>query len=268
MPRPLVNKTMAMQEQAAVLRAPRYGDDQSADLLLYLRPLEGPALPPLLLHSRALRKSEFFEARLSERWASASSSSSESGQCSKPLEITLDKCVDTGAYVRCIQLLYADCVKHTTFSDVQDALRILQVAAELLFHDCVGACMRYLESVPWSAENESAIRSCVAALHLQVSPDLAARLCSPASLLDCKPADVMQDVLGELLTLVTNGAPSKARDITERVLLANVQESSSPAFAAVNEVALFKQLQSNLEQLKIQLRKFSNSMSWNSHQVN
>jgi hypothetical protein len=78
----------------------------------------------------------------------------------------------------------------------------------------------------------------------------------------------MQDVLGELLTLVTNGAPSKARDITERVLLANVQESSSPAFAAVNEVALFKQLQSNLEQLKIQLRKFSNSISWNSHQVN
>jgi hypothetical protein len=128
--------------------------------------------------------------------------------------------------------------------------------------------MRYLEAIPWSAENESAIRCCVAALHLRVSPDLAARLCSPASLPDCKPADVMKDVLGELLTLVTNGAPSKARDITERVLLANVQESSSPTFAVINEAALFHELQSNLEQLKIQLRKFASFFSWNSHQVN
>jgi hypothetical protein len=77
----------------------------------------------------------------------------------------------------------------------------------------------------------------------------------------------MKDVLGELLSLVTNGAPSKARDITERVLLANVQPCSSSAFAAVNEVSLFNVLHGNLEQLKIQLRKFVNFFSWNAHQV-
>jgi hypothetical protein len=120
-----------MQRQSAsALQTPRFGDKHSADVLLHLRPLRDAAWAPLLLHSRALRKSEFFETRLCERWASASSSS-ESGQCSKPLEITLDNCIDAGTYVRCIRLLHvADRVKHITFIDVQDALRVLQVAAE------------------------------------------------------------------------------------------------------------------------------------------
>ncbi|CAK9866467.1 unnamed protein product [Sphagnum jensenii] len=60
-------------------QAPRYGDDQSADVLLHVRPLEGASSAPLLLHSRVLRKSEFFEARLSERWVSP-----ESDRCFKP----------------------------------------------------------------------------------------------------------------------------------------------------------------------------------------
>lgn len=240
---------------------PRYGDEGTADVILVLKPVEGLPLPPLLLHSRALRRSEFFETRLSERWAT---SSDQNG----PLEITLDKCVNPSTYVRCIQLLYVpDRIKHTAFNDVQDALGILEVAAELLFHDCVDACMRYLEAVPWTLENEGAIRGCVASLHLQSSPDLAARLSIPENGTMEKPVDVMKNVLGELLALVTNGAPSKARDITERVLLANVHPSASPAFAAVNEVALLKEFQGNLSQLKIQLRKFSNFFSWNAHQV-
>nr|PNR29420.1 hypothetical protein PHYPA_028113 [Physcomitrium patens] len=239
--------------------SPRYGDEGTADVILMLRPLQGPPLPPLLLHSQALRRSEFFEARLSERWSVMSQ-----GQ---PLEITLDKCVNPSTYVRCLQLLYVpNRIKHTAFDDVQDALGILEVAAELLFHDCVGACMRYLEAVPWTVENETAIRECVASLHLQSSPDLAARLCAPEGAMR-KPVDVMKDVLGELLALVTNGAPSKARDITERVLLANVHPSASSAFGGVNELALLKEFQGNLGQLKSQLRKFANFFSWNAHQV-
>ncbi|CAM6088733.1 unnamed protein product [Calypogeia fissa] len=234
---------------------------------------------PLYLHSKALRRSEFFDARLSERWrygAETGCSSSglggkggEGSSHSGVVELTLDNCKDPRTYVRCIQLLYVpDRVKHTCFTSVEDALNILEVAAELLFHDCVTACMRYLESVPWTHENECAIRACVSSLHLQPSEDLAARLCSPESVPDVKPVDIMQGVLGELLTLVTTGAPSKARDITERVLLANVQPASSPAFATVNEVALFKEFSSNLEILKVQLRKFANFFSWNGHQVN
>lgn len=244
--------------------APRYGEEATADVVVILRPVEGPSLPPLLLHSRALRQSEFFDTRLSERWANGDNCNN----VNQPLEITLDKCTNPNTYVRCIQLLYVPHrVKHTTFNDVQDALGILEVAAELLFQDCVDACMRYLEAVPWTLENEAAIRGCMANLHLQPSPDLAARLCVPDESPSSKPVEIMKDVLGELLSLVTNGAPSKARDITERVLLANVHPSTSPTFASVNEVALFREFQGNLEQLKVQLRKFSNFFSWNAHQV-
>jgi hypothetical protein len=242
--------------ELAGLQAPRYGDDQSADVLLHVRPSEGAPSAPLLLHSRVLRKSEFFEARLSERWASRSASSPESDRCFKPLEITLDTCADAETYIRCIRLLYAaNPVKDTTFNDVQDAVGILQVAAEILFHDCVGACMRYLEAVRWSAEDESAIRSRVASLQLQVSPELAFRLCSLASLPDnCSPADLMGDVLDELLTQARNTGHARALDLTTSVLLANAQATSSPAFAAVNEIALHKELQTNWDRLKMQLK--------------
>jgi hypothetical protein len=139
---------MATQRQSvSALQNLRFDDEHFADVLLHLCSLQGAAWAPLLLHSRALRKSEFFETRLCERWASASFSS-EFGQCSKPLEITLDNCIDVGTYVRCIRLLYiADRLKQITFVDVQDALRVLQVAAKLLFHDCVRACMHYLEAI-------------------------------------------------------------------------------------------------------------------------
>ncbi len=81
-----------------------------------------------------LRKFEFFEARLSERWASPSATSPESDRCFKPLEITLDTCADAETYIRCIRSLYAaNPVKDTTFNDVEDAVGILQVAAEIPF---------------------------------------------------------------------------------------------------------------------------------------
>jgi hypothetical protein len=82
--------------EPAGLQAPRYGDDQSADVLLHVRPSEDAPSAPLLLHSRVLRKSEFFEARLSERWASPESDD----RCFKPLEITLDTCADAETYIR------------------------------------------------------------------------------------------------------------------------------------------------------------------------
>jgi hypothetical protein len=156
----------------------------------------------------------------------------------------------------CIRLLYAaNPVKDTTFNDVQDAVGILQVAAEILFHDCVGACMRYLEAVRWSAEDESAIRSRVASLQLQVSPELAFRLCSLTSLPDnCSPADLMGVVLHELLTQARDTGHARALDLTTSVLLANAQATSSPAFAAVNEIALHKELQTNWDRLKMQLK--------------
>eukprot|EP01018_Ginkgo_biloba_P012124 Gb_02110 [translate_table: standard] len=235
-----------------------FGDEDTADVILRLVPLEGREPPPLYVHSHALRKSEFFEARLSERWSVA-------GDLQR-IELTLNSCRNVDNYMKCIKLMYSS--KRFTFSSVQEALSTLEIASELLFNDCVKSCMEYLEAVPWTAENESQIRTSVSALQIQTSSDLAARLCTPECVPDCKPVNIMGEILSELLSLVSNGAPPKAREITKRVLQANDQLNTSPLFADVNKSALFKELQSNLELLKSQLRKFANFFSWNSHQIN
>lgn len=245
-------------------KIPQFGDCESADVLLKIIPSHELGLPPSVMsvHSTILRRSEFFEARLSGRWTS-----SDVVTC-QPQELTLDKCTDPTLYIRCIEMLYErGRVKHNSFLNVQDALNILRVGAELLFHECVNACMDYLDSMPWSKQNELDIRALFASLYLKPSADLAARLCIVENVPNCKPVEIMKEVLGDLLTLVTNGAPPKARDITQRVLFDNAKPSCSLAFSKVNEITLYKELEENLEQLKIQLRKFVNFFTWNSHQV-
>lgn len=223
------------------------GDKETADVILRLVPLEGLEQPPLYVHSQVLRKSEFFDARLSERWSF--------GGGIQPIELTLNSCKNVENYVKCIQLMYSS--KQLKFNSIQEALSILEIASELLFADCVNSCMQYLEAIPWTAESESEIRSSIMSLQLQLSPDLAVRLSTHGCTPDFKPVNTMGEILRELLSLVSNGAPAKARDIAKRVLRANDHLSISPAFADVNKLALFQELQSNLELVKSQLRKFA-----------
>lgn len=235
-----------------------FGDKETADVILRLVPLEGLEQPPLHVHSQVLRRSEFFDARLSERWSF--------GGGIQPIELTLNGCKNVENYVKCIQLMYSS--KQLKFNSIQEALSILEIASELLFADCVNSCMQYLEAIPWTAESESQIRSSIMSLQLQLSPDLTVRLSTHGCTPDFKPVNTMGEILRELLSLVSNGAPAKARDIAKRVLRANDHLSISPAFADVNKLALFQELQSNLELVKSQLRKFASFFSWNSHQIN
>ncbi|XP_057865203.1 BTB/POZ domain-containing protein At1g63850 isoform X2 [Cryptomeria japonica] len=154
-----------------------------------------------------------------------------------------------------------------TFSSVQEALSLLQIASELLFTDCLNSCMQYLEAVPWSAENEHQIRASIMSLQLHLSPDLAVRLSTSGCVQDFNPLNTMGEILSELLSLVSNGASSKAREITKRVLHDNMQITTSPTFADVNKSALFRELQNNLDIVKSQLCKFANYFSWNSYQI-
>lgn len=234
-----------------------FGDKETADVVLRLVPLEGLEQPPLYVHSQALRRSEFFDARLSERWSF--------GGGLQPIELTLSSCKNVENYVKCIQFMYSS--KQLTFTSIQEALSILEIASELLFTDCVNSCMQYLEAIPWTTESESQIQSSIMSLQLQVPPDLAVRLSTHACTPDFKPVNTMGEILSELLSLVSNEAPPKARDITKRVLRANDQLSISPAFADVNKLALFKELKSNLELVKSQLQKFASLFAWNCHQI-
>eukprot|EP00252_Welwitschia_mirabilis_P019391 TRINITY_DN4470_c0_g1_i1.p1 TRINITY_DN4470_c0_g1~~TRINITY_DN4470_c0_g1_i1.p1 ORF type:complete len:441 (+),score=64.63 TRINITY_DN4470_c0_g1_i1:489-1811(+) len=241
------------------------GDTETADVILRLVSSEGIEHPPLYVHSDALRRSEFFDARLSERWTSTVSLSS--GLRSQATELNLRCSHDVKKYVKCIENMY--CSKNAAFSGIGEALSLLEISSELLFHEGVNWCMRYIESVPWSIEEECRIRSVLASLQIQVPPDISARLSiSPGSTNnDFKPVEIMGEILGELLALVSNGAPSKAREIIRGVLRANDQPDTPRAFANVNKRTIFKELQSNVEIIKTQLRKFANFFSWNSHQI-
>lgn len=55
-------------------------------------------------------------------------------------------------YIRCICLLYYSqaSIKRFCFFSVDDALAILPMDAQILFHQCVVECMQYLNAVPWT----------------------------------------------------------------------------------------------------------------------
>jgi hypothetical protein len=110
-----------------------FGDKNTIDLKVNLIDLDGTNYlgNHLYLHSQVLRKSQLYETMLFGR------SSSQ-----PPLEIKERNSYGGENYVKCIQFMYSSQThKHFSFSSVDEALSILPIALELLFHDCVEGCM-------------------------------------------------------------------------------------------------------------------------------
>lgn len=161
----------------------------------------------LYLHKAVLTQCRYFAARLSGRWqqqdstgdssASAADTAStttystttstateEDGQQQQQhpqhpqqqhLSMAMSPAHTPDAYATTLELLYTRDFLPAT-SDVQSALSILPVAAELLFDDCIGACVDFLESVPWTRREEAQIVDVVSCLQLEQSAHLLARL--------------------------------------------------------------------------------------------
>lgn len=132
----------------------------------------------LHVHTQVLVQCRYFNALLSERWLERGQESTEDdNQKSKPIPINLS--VGPGrsyeSYVTTIQLLYSKDFMGVIVN-VATALSILPIAAELLYDDCISACVRFLEAVPWSKEEERQIVQIVSLLQLEESSQLLARL--------------------------------------------------------------------------------------------
>ncbi|GLJ47987.1 hypothetical protein SUGI_1013290 [Cryptomeria japonica] len=142
----------------------RFGALASADVKVWLRGQNGKNYEgnPVFLHSVILKRSLFFEAKMSERWSS-----------DKPTNIRVTTSHDFDDYLKCIRLMYGERV---CFYNVEECVAILSLASELLADECINKCMQYLEAVRWSAEQESLIRDVLSSLGLKLLPDLAARL--------------------------------------------------------------------------------------------
>lgn len=98
-----------------------------------------------------------------------------------------------------MQLLYGPEISPSSFANVAHAIEVLPVAAQLVFQECVDACMRYLAVMPWNAVSLSEIRSAVSAFQIAPTPDLAARLGTFGTLAKDSSLDALKRVLETLL---------------------------------------------------------------------
>ena len=146
----------------------QFGDEETSDIKLHIIGKDGGEGHLVYLHSQVLKKSEFYEARLSERWCL---------EDERPLELKIRPSVDPDIYVKCFRLMYScEAEEGIHFSDVDEALAILPAVSEMLFHEGIQKCMEYLEAVRWSPEQETKLRAMLSSLQINILPDLAARL--------------------------------------------------------------------------------------------
>ncbi|KAK3026972.1 hypothetical protein RJ639_041733 [Escallonia herrerae] len=129
----------------------------------------------LHLHSDVIRRSKYFATLLSDRWQK------DSDTPAKTYWFNLCVPAATGSisnHIIVLQLLYS-CDFTSVIDSASIALELLPVALELLFEDCVTACVRFLEAVPWTEEEEKAVLGVIPFLSEEESRELLARV-SPA----------------------------------------------------------------------------------------
>ncbi|KAF5951648.1 hypothetical protein HYC85_009592 [Camellia sinensis] len=151
------------------------------------------------LHSDVLRRSKYFAALLSDRWK-RESGDMDPESSRKIYRFNLGVAATTGSidnHLTVLQLLYTNDFS-TVIDCVSTALLILPVALELLFEDCVRSCVRFLEAVPWTEEEEKMILSFVPFLRDEESKELLARV-SPA-----KNDSSVEMLHGLILTAIHN----------------------------------------------------------------
>ncbi|XP_058080226.1 BTB/POZ domain-containing protein At1g63850-like isoform X2 [Magnolia sinica] len=132
----------------------------------------------LHLHSNALRRSKYFAALLSDRWQTISNGPDDPDSM---LRLNLKIPASVGSmdpHLTVLQLLYSDDFCGTIISAAV-ALAVLPVALQLLFDDCIHACVQFLEAVPWSEDEENAVLGIIPLLGHKESQDLLARVSPP-----------------------------------------------------------------------------------------
>ena len=130
------------------------------------------------VHTQILSQCRYFDALLSDRWQDqAQNLAQEECENSKPICINLSVVPGRrfSSYIATLKLLYTHDF-YGTINNVESALNILPIAAELLYDRCISFCVRFLEAVSWSRDEERRIVQLVSCLQLEESSALLARL--------------------------------------------------------------------------------------------
>ncbi|XP_010254858.1 PREDICTED: BTB/POZ domain-containing protein At1g63850-like [Nelumbo nucifera] len=158
----------------------------------------------LHLHSNVLRRSKYFSALLSDRCKRKSADDS-SDVSDGIIRLNLKVPSSVGSihtHLTVLQLLYTNDFS-SVIGSASAALEILPVALELLFEDCVKACVRFLEAVPWTEEEEKMVLSLIPFLREEESRELLARV-SPAN------SNSSEDMLHGLILTAIHSYPNMA----------------------------------------------------------
>lgn len=224
-----ISPAPVLRRLAASIIPGGFNDPATADVVLRLQ-LEGspessavdgfpepdlPSAPSLELHlnSSPLGRSGYFAARLSDRWLrpDPSSPAVSSGLTRLTLKIP-NHCYSRrpfDAHVTVLKLLYTLDFTGSIIS-VTDALELLPVALELLFDDCIRACVRFLEAVPWTDEEEEGVLGLIPFLREEESRDLLARVFPSAAPMDGDGKTLSEEMLHALILKAIHSNPRLA----------------------------------------------------------
>nr|ABK24906.1 unknown [Picea sitchensis] len=232
-----------------------FGDKNTADIRLYLIASSGQETEdPLFVHSQVLKKAGFFETKLSE----CSSSDKRS------FEIKVTNSHNRENYIRCIQLLYSfQEDQRFYFSSVDDALAVLPVASQIMFHDCIQSCMLYLDAVRWSPEQKAKLRALLTSLKLDILPDLGTRL-GILGKSDSEHIEMVKDSLQELLSRTLKNE-FETRTRAEKHMSEYFKAEVSPAVKDACRSALLKEFSGDVERIKSEdknIELYCNRLSW------
>ncbi|XP_044980151.1 BTB/POZ domain-containing protein At1g63850-like [Hordeum vulgare subsp. vulgare] len=150
-------------------------DDADADA--DVKPPAPAASLDLHVSSASLLRSRYFAALLSDRWC-PDPSSSPAGRLSLAVPAPPSCPRPFHAHVEVVRLLHTLDFAGTIRSPA-DALDILPVALQLLFDACVEACIRFLEAVPWSDDEEARVLDLAPLLPADEAAELLARVSLP-----------------------------------------------------------------------------------------
>ncbi|KAG7011704.1 BTB/POZ domain-containing protein, partial [Cucurbita argyrosperma subsp. argyrosperma] len=126
----------------------------------------------IYLHSCVIRRSKYFSALLSDRWQPKKDNDSD------PLRLSFSVPAAQGSmdsHLAVLELLYVDDMSESIDS-TKAALDLLPVALKFLFEDCVKSCVRFLEAVPWTDEEEKRVMGLIPFLQEEESSELLARV--------------------------------------------------------------------------------------------
>jgi len=183
-----------------------------------------------------------------------------------PIEHNVTSAHYVESYIKCIHFMYSSQAgKRFCFSTVDEALAILPIASELLFHDGVDGCMSYLDAVHWSPEQESRLRASLTSLQINVLPALATRLAGTGHCnSDCGHLEMLEETLQEMLSMISSESTNSTLHCTvEKYIEDNIKADSTSDIADTCRAALLKEFCAHVQAIKSKMGiKYRHGTQW------